>query len=213
MIAVIDYGRGNLFSIGQALLKLNFEFVITEDPDVAVKADRILLPGVGAFGDAMEGLRGNAMNEALITAAAEGKQILGICLGMQLLASQSEEFGVHSGLGLIAGNVGLLSPPRDEQDTRIPNMGWRKVEARNAFGLLESIDQEPYFYFVHSYAFRCSDDADVFGVIAVNGESIPAIVGHDNVWGVQFHPEKSGLAGLRLLDSFFRSYGPDITKN
>lgn len=203
MIAVIDYGRGNLFSIGQALRTLDLEFVITDDPEVAVRASRILLPGVGAFGDAMDGLRRNAMSEALIVAAAEGKQILGICLGMQLLANRSEEFGVHSGLGLISGNVSLLSPPTCEDGIRIPNMGWRKVEAKNNFGLLDVMDHEPYFYFVHSYAFRCNDDADISGVIAINGESISAIVGHDNVWGFQFHPEKSGLAGLQLLGNFF----------
>ena len=204
MIAVIDYGRGNLFSIGQALHQLNLEFRITDNPELVSKADNLILPGVGAFADAMDGLRNNGMNEAILEVAAKGNRILGVCLGMQLLASRSEEFGDHTGLDLIEGTVSLLPARRSEDDTRIPNMGWRIVDAKNNFNLLDGISEKPYFYFVHSYGFRCASEADIAGTIDFNGECVPAIVGRDNIWGFQFHPEKSGSAGLKLLKFFFR---------
>lgn len=207
MIAVIDYGCGNLFSIGQALQTLNIKYSITDDPSVVAKAEKIILPGVGAFGDAMKRLRLSSMDVAILDAVADAKQILGICLGMQLLATRSDEFGDHEGLDLIRGHVGRLQLPSSgaEGHTRIPNMGWRRVVATNGCDLLNGIKDNPYFYFVHSYAMRCVDNEDIAGVISVNGENVTAIVSRDNVWGFQFHPEKSGPAGLKLLDRFIRS--------
>lgn len=207
MIAVIDYGRGNLFSISNAFRELGFEFVVTDDPSTVAQADQILLPGVGAFGDAISALHQSGMFDALLSAANAGKRVLGICLGMQLLADSSSEFGDNEGLGLIKGDVRLLRPPLpNTQDfTRIPNIGWRKVETCKRHTYLDGLDGEPYFYFVHSYAFYCANEDDISAVIRANGGSVSVIVGRDNVWGFQFHPEKSGSVGLQLLEAFFDS--------
>jgi len=205
MIAVVDYGRGNLFSIGRALDVIGCEYSITEDPEVIAKSAQVLVPGVGAFGDAMSMMHKHEMVEALSASAKSGHKILGICLGMQLLATKSFEFGEHSGLDLIAGDVVKMPDPLNAEGIRIPNIGWRKVAVENNSDVLDDLDDEPYFYFVHSYGLRCVNAKDLKGTIDVNGERIAAIVGQDNVWGFQFHPEKSGPVGLKLLDNFFNS--------
>lgn len=204
MIAVVDYGRGNLFSMGQALRELGHSFTITDNPDEVARAKTLILPGVGAFGDAMAQLNITGLSQAVTNAAAAGRRVIGICLGMQLLATRSEEFGDHLGLGLIPGNVLRLPDPTkgSEEKVRIPNMGWRRVAGRNGFVLPEGLDQSPYFYFVHSFGFHCAHADDMAGSIVVNGAEVAAIVGRGNVWGFQFHPEKSGQAGLTLLDHF-----------
>lgn len=204
MITVVDYGRGNLFSLGQALSKLGHPFVITEDPGRILDAPTIILPGVGAFGDAMAQLNSSGQGDAIREAVARGRRLLGICLGMQILASRSEEFGDHLGLGLIDGDVRRLPslPHTSPGATRIPNVGWRKVIARDGLPLEGGIGPSPYFYFVHSFGFHASDAKHVLATIAINGENIPAIVGRDNIWGFQFHPEKSGPTGLSFLDRF-----------
>ena len=208
MIAIVDYGRGNLFSLRQALLALGHEHEITSDAGRLEAFDTVILPGVGAFGDAMTKLKSLGMDEALVRAAARGARVLGICLGMQLLAERSEEFGDHEGLNLIAGKVLRLPQLRDNSErTRIPNIGWRRVTAHSNDPILEHITGEPYFYFVHSYGFRCANAENLIGSIAVNGEKIAAIVRHGNVWGCQFHPEKSGPDGLRMLDQMVRASG------
>jgi glutamine amidotransferase len=207
MIAVIDYGRGNLFSIGQALQVLGVEYLITDNTDIVAKADKIILPGVGAFGDAMERLKSNDMDRVILDAAKTDKQILGICLGMHLLATQSEEFGNYNGLNLIEGHVSRLQASSEDtnENSRIPNMGWRWVKVLNNHKYFAGIRESPYFYFAHSYAYRCAHSEDIAGVISINGEHVPAIIGRGNVWGFQFHPEKSGPIGLKLFNRFINS--------
>lgn len=207
MIAVVDYGRGNLFSIGQALRQLGHSFTVTHNPNEVAQAKTLILPGVGAFGDAMAQLNATDLGRAVIDAAAAGHRIIGICLGMQLLATRSEEFGDHAGLNLIPGDILRLPHPAEgaEEKIRIPNTGWRRVAGRNDFALPGGSDQSPYFYFVHSFGFHCARADDMAGSIIVNRAEVAAIVGRDNVWGFQFHPEKSGHAGLGLLDHFLRT--------
>lgn len=200
MIGVIDYGRGNLFSLGQALRSLARDFTVTQDAEALGSFETLILPGVGAFGDAMTELRARGLDEALALAAARGQRILGICLGMQLLATRSEEFGDHAGLDLVPGNVRRLPDPAPDDDdaVRIPNIGWRRVTTADGRG--PSLADGNYFYFVHSFGFTCNTEMDLAASITVNGREIAAIVGRDNVWGCQFHPEKSAATGLRLLD-------------
>jgi imidazole glycerol-phosphate synthase subunit HisH len=204
MIIVVDYGRGNLFSLGQALRHLGFEHRITDKPAEIETAERIIFPGVGAFGDAMQGLRQRGLVLPLMSAAARGVPILGICVGCQLLLSRGEEFGQHEGLGLIAGTVSRLPDPRpgDPAAIRIPNVGWRPLDVRPGGRVLGELSAGQMMYFVHSYAPRPDDDAHVSATIAVNGENVPVAVERDNIVGVQFHPEKSGPAGLALLARF-----------
>jgi imidazole glycerol-phosphate synthase subunit HisH len=207
MIVIVDYGRGNLFSIGQAIRHLGFEYRITADRAAIEKADRIVFPGVGAFGDAMQGLRDRGLVEPLLAAADAGIPILGICLGCQLLLSRGEEFGNHQGLALIPGNVPRLPGPceGDPAAIRIPNVGWRSIDLRPGARVLRSVGSGQMFYFVHSYAPRPDRDADVLATISINGEDVPVVVQRENVVGVQFHPEKSGAAGLALLADFLGS--------
>ena len=207
MITVVDYGRGNLFSLGQALGALDLRFRFTDKADELAGREIIILPGVGAFGDAMEQLRRGGLDEAIVKAAAGGARILGICLGMQLLATRSKEFGDHEGLNLIAGEVRRLPDPapRTPDPCRIPNIGWRRTTLGGGFAAAVDLDDAPYFYFVHSFSFYCADPADLAGTIDVNGTNVAAIVGRGNIWGFQFHPEKSGQAGLTLLDRVLRA--------
>ena len=207
MVVVIDYGRGNLFSLGQALRHLGVEHQISDEAADIEAADRIIFPGVGAFGDAMQGLRDRGLVEPLLMAAARGTPILGICVGCQLLLSRGEEFGLHEGLGLIPGTVRRLPELRagDPGAIRIPNVGWRPLDVRPDAPVLGALPLGEMMYFVHSYAPRPDDPADVVATIAVNGESVPVAVRRNNVIGVQFHPEKSGPAGLALLAGFLES--------
>ncbi len=209
MIVVIDYGRGNLFSIGQALRHLGLEHKISDKPADIAAAGRIVFPGVGAFGDAMQGLRDRGLVEPLLAAAAAGTPILGICLGCQLLLARGEEFGAHQGLGLIPGTVRRLPEPRPGDPTaiRIPNVGWRPLNVRRGARMLGNLAPQQMFYFVHSYAPRPENTAHISATICVNGEDVPVAVQRNNIIGVQFHPEKSGPAGLALLAEFL---GTDI---
>ena len=204
MIVIVDYGRGNLFSLGQALRHLGAEYRVSDRPEVLLSAERIIFPGVGAFGDAMQGLRERGLVAPLLAAAGGGTPLLGICVGCQLLLSSGEEFGDHQGLDLIPGKVSRLPPPSagDPAAIRIPNVGWRALNTRPGTQALGGLPAGQMMYFVHSYAPRPSNDAHVLATIAVNGEDVPVIIGRDNVIGVQFHPEKSGPAGLAMLKAF-----------
>jgi glutamine amidotransferase len=204
MIAVIDYGRGNLFSIGQALRHLDAEFEVSSAPDVVAAADRIIFPGVGAFADAMAGLQERGLVEPLKAAARAGTPILGICVGCQLMLSRSEEFGDHTGLDLIPGTVKRLPPPdgNDAMTIRIPNVGWRRLSTRPDAPVLGETGADDMMYFVHSYAPMVSDPATIAATTMINGASIPVAIAQGALVGVQFHPEKSGPAGLRLLERF-----------
>jgi len=195
---VVNYGMGNLRSVVNAFAAVGREVTVSADPDDLDHAASVVLPGVGAFGDGMANLRQGGWVEPLTAAAGRGVPFLGICLGMQLLAATSDEHGMHEGLGWIPGHVRRL--PSTDPAIRIPHIGWNDVEVVSAGPLLDGLGSQPSFYFVHSFAL----DADAPGVSAVCGHGMPfaAAVQRDNVFGVQFHPEKSHVAGLQLLRNF-----------
>ena len=203
-VTVVDYGRGNLFSLGQALRHLGADFALAEAPAALATATRIVLPGVGAFGDCMEGLRERGLVDPLIAAVRDrGVPFLGICVGMQIMASQGEEFGRHAGLGLVAGTVRRLPDPAAPRGRlRVPNVGWRTLRPRSNAGFLDGVAAGTLAYFVHSYALDPADPADVSADFDFNGAAVPAIVKRGGMIGFQFHPEKSGAGGLELLRRF-----------
>lgn len=207
MILVVDYGRGNLFSIGQAMRHLGAAYQVSGDLSLLERADRIIFPGVGAFGDAMQGLRERGLIEPLKDAVARGTPLLGICVGCQLLLSRGEEFGLHDGLDLIPGTVARLPGPRpdDKAAIRIPNVGWRRLQVRPGAALLDALGEDDLMYFVHSYAPMVDRPEHIAATIRVNGADVPVAVQRANIFGVQFHPEKSGPAGLRVLDGFLKA--------
>lgn len=204
MIAVVDYGRGNLFSLGRALAHVGAEHCVTARGEDLLAADAIVLPGVGAFGDAMTALAERELVAPLREAANRGTPLLGICLGMQVFARVGEEYGRYEGLALIEANVRRLPEPKadDPVATRIPNVGWRVLHVQREDPVLFGLDQSPAMYFVHSYGVFTDTLDNVVATIRVNGDDVPAIVRRANVVGCQFHPERSGPAGLALLANF-----------
>ena len=199
MIAVVDYGVGNLFSLKSSLELIGAETVVTSDEGVLRSADKILLPGVGAFEDAAEKLRASGLADLLKELAAEGKPLLGICLGMQLLFEKSYEYGEHEGLGLIPGAV---CPIRDviPEDYKIPHIGWNALKFRQDSPLFAHIREGDCVYFVHSFYAAGCDDYVI--ATAEYGAELTAAVAKGNVYGCQFHPEKSGNVGLAILKAF-----------
>ena len=199
MIAIIDYGVGNLFSLVSSLKYLGIEATIATKSEDIVKADKIILPGVGAFEMAMQKLENSGMKETLLDEVKKGKYLLGICLGMQMLFEKSYEYGVHKGLGLISGKVCPLLGDIDEE-LKIPHMGWNSLIFKKQDEFLKDIKEGDFVYFVHSfYAKECS--ADTLSTCEYDKE-VTAIVRKGNVIGTQFHPEKSGEVGLKLLKTF-----------
>lgn len=196
MTTIIDYGAGNLFSVCNALNYLGCKNQVSSDKNDIIGADRLILPGVGAFGDAMDKLRDSGLIDVIKQEAVK-KPFLGICLGMQLLFEKSYEFGSHEGLGLIPGTVKLMEP---EGGLAIPQMGWNSLEFNNPCPLLKGISADSYVYFVHSYAAVCPD-AYVSAYTDYGGK-VTALVGSGTVFGAQFHPEKSGETGLAILKNF-----------
>ena len=199
MIAVIDYGVGNLFSLKSSLNAIGEEAVVTHERDAILAAERVILPGVGAFGDAADKLRESGMDIVVKEAAASGKPLLGICVGMQLLFDKSLEFGEHAGLGLIPGTVKAIEL-RIPSSLDVPHMGWNALSYRKDSALFAGIDEGTFVYFVHSYA---AVDCDPYvSAESEYGIALCAAVEKDNVYGTQFHPEKSGDAGLAILKNF-----------
>lgn len=199
MVAIIDYGVGNLFSLQCSLNKIGVEAVVTKDPQQIMSADRIILPGVGAFGDAAKKLKESGLVELITSQAQSGKPFLGICLGMQLLFEKGYEYGEHDGLGFLKGNVVSLEGKIDSS-LRIPHMGWNALDFKKESPLFKYINDGDYVYFVHSYyATDCEES-----VLATSDYGIPvtATVGKGNIFGCQFHPEKSGDIGLKILKAF-----------
>ena len=196
MIAIIDYGAGNLFSVQNPLNYLGIDSKITSDKQEIINADRLILPGVGAFGDAMYKLSKSELVDTVKSEAVK-KPFLGICLGMQLLFEKSFEFGEHEGLGLIKGSVKLMRP---DGNLAVPQMGWNALEYNRKCPLLNGVDEGQYVYFVHSYAADCASE-DVYAYVDYGGR-VPALVGNGTVYGAQFHPEKSGETGLEILRRF-----------
>jgi glutamine amidotransferase len=200
-IALIDYGSGNLRSAEKALARAGGDVLVTAAPEEVAKAERIVLPGVGAFGDCMEGLSSisgmiDALRESVLN---RGAPFLGICVGMQLLASIGHEFGDHAGLGWIAGEVDRLNPT--DAALKIPHMGWNELSVTRPHPLFAGIAQGAHAYFVHSYAMKTNDPAHVLATSDYGG-TFTAAVGRDNIAGTQFHPEKSQAVGLTLLGNF-----------
>jgi glutamine amidotransferase len=196
MIHIIDYGAGNLFSVQNALNYLQIENKITANPADLADADGIILPGVGAFRDAMTMLNESGFTEAIKLQAAAGKPILGICLGMQMLFEKGYEFGETDGLGLIPGNVVLI----DGGGLKIPHMGWNDLTVLNDCPLSADVADGDYVYYVHSYRADTSDE--YISCYTMYNEKIPGLVYRDNVYGAQFHPEKSGQVGMNILKNF-----------
>ncbi|REK52431.1 MAG: imidazole glycerol phosphate synthase subunit HisH [Thermobacillus sp.] len=195
MIAIIDYGMGNLHSVSKAVERLGFEARVTSAPGEILAADGAILPGVGAFGDAMRNLRETGLDEAAKAFARSGKSMLGICLGMQLLFSESEEHGRHEGLGLLPGRVVRFQGP-----FKVPHMGWNRLKFERENPLTDGLDAG-HVYFVHSYHVLPENESDLLATTDYHGP-VTAIVGRGGLYGMQFHPEKSGELGMRLLGRF-----------
>ena len=199
MIAIVDYGVGNLFSLQSSFAAIGAEVTVTADPQVLRAADKIILPGVGAFEDAAKKLRESGLADLLTELAAQGKPLMGICLGMQLLFEKSYEYGCHEGLGLIPGAVRPIADVAPKE-LKIPHIGWNPLIFKKDSGIFANIKNGDCVYFVHSfYATDCSES-----VIATceYGAELTAAVAKDNVYGCQFHPEKSGKVGLAILKAF-----------
>lgn len=197
MIVIVDYGVGNLFSLAHSLQKVGAESVVTGDKKIIEAADKIILPGVGAFGDAAKKLKKSGLAEVVIAQAKAGKPLLGICLGMQLLLDKSYEYGEHEGLGLIKGEVVPLNEVAKE--LKIPQMGWNNLRFYDKNPIFATINEGDYVYFVHSFYAKC---AEGLSATTFYGGEVTAAVRKDNVYGVQFHPEKSGEVGLKILKAF-----------
>jgi imidazole glycerol-phosphate synthase subunit HisH len=206
IVAIVDYGAGNLRSAEKALAEAadgSARVIVTADPDSVRKADRIVLPGVGAFADCKRGLDAlpgmvAALDEAVLKA---GKPFLGICVGMQLMASVGVEFGEHKGLDWIKGKVVVLDPA--DRSLRVPQMGWNNLDLKRVHPALADTRSGDHAYFVHSYHFVAERPEDVVATVEY-GEPVTAVIGRDNLVGVQFHPEKSQHVGLSLLKSFLK---------
>ena len=200
MIAIVDYGVGNLFSLSSSLKALGLETEITRDADKLRSADRIILPGVGAFGDARAKLDATGL-VPVIQVEAQKKPLLGICLGMQLLFDRSFEYGEHPGLGLVPGQVVDLHGELEDKTLKVPHMGWNSLQIVRDDPLFKYFSDGEYVYYVHSfYARDCA--ASTLGTSRYGNVAVTGAVRNGNVWGTQFHPEKSGDAGLRLLKAF-----------
>lgn len=205
MIAIVDYGVGNLFSLKSSFAAINAEAVVTADPQVLRDSDRILLPGVGAFGDAADKLRASGLDRIVVEQAGLGKPILGICLGMQLLFDRGLEYGEHAGLGLIPGEIRSIEeviPPT----YKIPHIGWNALHfGKKKSQLFRYLNEGDFVYFVHSFhAANCEESVIA---TAEYGASLTAAVARGNVFGCQFHPEKSGAVGLNILRAFCEGVG------
>ncbi|MBQ3969244.1 MAG: imidazole glycerol phosphate synthase subunit HisH [Clostridia bacterium] len=200
MVAIVDYGVGNLFSLGSSFSFIGQDAVVTSDVDEIRNADRVILPGVGAFSDAANKLFESGLADVIISLAKEGKPILGICLGMQLLFEKSYEYGEHKGLSLIKGSV---KPIADEvsSDYKIPHIGWNALKfTEKKSPLFKYINEGDFVYFVHSYYGADCDESLI--ATAEYGIDVAAAVNSGNVYGTQFHPEKSGEVGMKILKAF-----------
>ncbi len=199
MIAIVDYGVGNLFSLISSFNKIGANIEVTADPDVISKADGIILPGVGAFEDAARKLRDSGLDKVIITEAQKGKKLMGICLGMQMLFEKSFEYGEHKGLGLLKGNI---VPMKDSipANLKIPHIGWNALHFTRDSNLFKYINLNDCVYFVHSFYATDCDDSVI--ATAEYGKELTAAVQKENIMGCQFHPEKSGEVGLNILRAF-----------
>lgn len=199
MIAVIDYGMGNLRSVEKAFIKIGASVKVTNSPKDLRDATSIVLPGVGAFRDCIDNLNRLGLTSVIIDAINVGKPFLGICLGMQILFEKSQEFGSHKGLGVFKGNV----PKFTSSTLKVPHMGWNKVSLRKKNPLFDGIEDGQYFYFVHSYYVAPKDEEIIAGTTEYGG-TFTSMIQRDNVYATQFHPEKSQRVGLKILENFVK---------
>lgn len=197
MIALVDYGIGNLRSVYKALAAVGAEVQLTEYPAEILAAQKVVLPGVGAFGDGMAGLRARGLVEVILEVARRGTPLLGICVGMQLLFDAGEEMGEHPGLGLLPGRVKRFP----QGSLKVPHTGWNQLHLVQPAPLLEGLQDGDYAYFNHSYYCAAADKGDIQAVTGY-GLPVPSVVGRGSLWGVQFHPEKSQDVGLTILRNF-----------
>ncbi len=199
MIAIIDYDAGNLRSVEKALLSIGEDAIVTRDRDEILSADKVILPGVGAFGDAMRKLKEYGLVDTIHEAVDSGKPFLGICLGLQLLFRRSDESDGVEGLSILPGEI-LRIPEAPE--IKIPHIGWNSLEVSEGARLFKGLGENPYVYFVHSYYLKADDDSIVVATAEYGGTLIHASVQKDNVYACQFHPEKSGSVGMQILKNF-----------
>lgn len=197
MIAIIDYGMGNLRSVQKAFEYLGNHAVITDDVSVIQNADKVVLPGVGAFRDAMETITQKGIDRVIYDIVDSKKPLLGICLGMQMFFDKSYEYGEHKGLGILQGEIKLLP-----NTVKIPHMGWNSLHIQKKSPLFEGLPEQPYVYFVHSYYLETN--ADIVSATTYYGKEIQVVAQKENVFALQFHPEKSGDIGLKILENFGR---------
>jgi glutamine amidotransferase len=205
MIAIVDYGMGNLRSVHKALEQVGVEARVTSDPHEVKAAAKIILPGVGAFKDCMRNLEERRLIEPITGSIEEGKPFLGICLGLQLLFEESDEFGPHEGMGILLGRVTRfpqgIQDPETNQPLPIPHMGWNTIGIKKETPLIAGIESNSFFYFVHSYYAIPRDPRDIAATTSY-GIEFACAVQHENIYAVQFHPEKSQEIGLQLLRNF-----------
>ncbi len=197
MIAIIDYGMGNLRSVQKAFEYLGNKAVITQQPSEIQKADKVVLPGVGAFRDAMQTIKQKGIDKVLYDVVEQKKPLLGICLGMQMFFEKSYEYGEHKGLAILQGEIVKLP-----EGVKIPHMGWNSLNIKKKSPLFEGLSEEPYVYFVHSY--HLNTEADIVSATTYYGKEIQVAAQKENVFALQFHPEKSGDVGLNILQNFGR---------
>jgi imidazole glycerol-phosphate synthase subunit HisH len=196
LIAIVDYGMGNLKSVQKALSYLDIESVITSEGKEIAKSRGIIVPGVGAFPDAIQNLKSKGLDKVIIEEAGKGRIVLGICLGMQLLFEESYEIEKCQGLGLLKGSIVKI-----EESVKVPHMGWNDLKLEKECELFKESDESSFVYFVHSYYAQPAQEG-IVNAYASYGGKVPAIVSKDNIYGIQFHPEKSGEAGMRILKRF-----------
>ncbi|MCM2359275.1 MAG: imidazole glycerol phosphate synthase subunit HisH [Geobacteraceae bacterium] len=203
MIAIIDYGMGNLRSVQKGFERVGCDATVTADPKVVLEADKIVLPGVGAFPDCMRNLEQGGFIEPLLRVIREGRPFLGICLGLQLLFTESEEFGIHQGLGVIPGRVVRFPEGMAEhgENLKVPHMGWNQLEIRRRPPVFEGVEDGSNFYFVHSY-YVSPEDESVVATTTSYGIGFCSSIWKENIVATQFHPEKSQEKGLRILKNF-----------
>ena len=204
MIGVIDYGMGNLFSVAKALERLDVPYFISRDSTKLLQADGLILPGVGSFKEAMELLKQSGLAEMIQEYVQNGRPILGICLGMQLLFQESEENGMTDGLKILPGTVKKFNGTTASGERyKVPHMGWNSLTFLHSSPIFQNV-KEDYVYFVHSYYAATSNKTIILAEATYQREKVPAIVGKGNIFGMQFHPEKSGKLGMALLNNFTR---------
>lgn len=203
MIGIIDYGMGNLFSVHNAVQKLGYDVLISSDPVKLEQCQKLILPGVGAFGDMMKNIKESQLDAFIENwVRKEKKPLLGICLGMQSFFESSEENGIHEGFGFLKGQIVFMK----DQKVRVPHIGWNDLIKKNEHPIFSKLSAHPYVYYVHSYYASNMDPDDLIGYCDYGTMKIPGLVMHENVMGCQFHPEKSGEDGLKILQYYLEEF-------